>query len=475
MSATATPGEGARPSGTDAGLLSPVWSGTETELRVRDEDWLQAMLDVEVALAKAQAQLDLIPWSVVGPIEAAAHAERLHLVDIARQASGTGNPVVPLVQALTSAVAATDPQSAEYVHLGGTSQDILDSAAMVVSARVLAQVDAKLRTTADGLATLVTEHRATPMAGRTLTQHAVPITFGLKASGWLNLVLDALERVRRVASNLPAQLGGAAGTLAAYDEYAKLTGNGSALAEHALELAAPFAEELGLAEPRGPWHALRTPIADLGSVLSFVSGALGKFAADVRVLSRTEVGEVAESSAARGGSSAMPQKRNPVLATLILSAARQVPAHAVVLAQGMLGEDERSAGEWHSEWQPLRESLRLTGGAAEAAAQLATGLTVFPERMRANIELSGGTINAERVNVALAPILGKTTANKLLARISRESANGRHSFEELLTTAPELAGRASADFLRELLSPEHYLGATPTLIDGVLRRYREEM
>jgi 3-carboxy-cis,cis-muconate cycloisomerase len=461
--------------GQDTGLLAPVWAGTGAAALVSDEAWLQAMLDVEVALARAQARLGVIPRAAVGPIEAAARAGRFDLAGIAMAAREAANPVVALVQALTAAVAATDPGAAEYVHRGGTSQDILDSAAMVLSAQVLARIEADLRRVATGLATLAGEHRSTPMAGRTLTQHAVPITFGLKAAGWLNLVLDALRRVRQVAAELPAQLGGAAGTLAAYYEYAKLAGPG--LAGNGIELIALFAEELGLAEPALPWHALRTPFADLGSVLTFVAGALGKFAADVQVMTRTEIAELAESGAeAHGTSSAMPQKRNPVLATLVVSAARQVPAYALVLAQGMTGEDERSAGAWHAEWQPLRECLRLVGGAAESAALLAGGLTVFPGRMRANLGLTGGTINAERVNVALAPLLGKAAAKKLLARISAESASGSGTFHELLTAAPELAGRLSGEpSLPDLLDPGRYLGAATELVDRVLWRYRAEL
>jgi 3-carboxy-cis,cis-muconate cycloisomerase len=459
--------------GTDSGLLAPVWAGTDAAELACDEAWLQAMLDVEVALARAQAGLGLIPGTAVDPIAAAARAEHIDLPALAVQARGAANPVVRLVQMLTAAVTERDPGAAEYVHYGGTSQDILDTAAMLVAARVLDRIGVDLSRTAAALADLARRHRLTPMAGRTLTQHAVPITFGLKAAGWLTLVLDAVDRVRRLTDGgLYAQLGGAAGTLASYLEYARVVRGANTEVDHSA-LTARFAAEVGLAEPVLPWHAVRTPLADLAAVLTFVTGAVGKFALDVQGMSRTEVAEVAEPVAEdRGVSSAMPQKRNPVLATLVMSAARQVPGYATVLSQCMLAEDERSAGGWHAEWQPLRECLRLAGGAVGTAAELAEGLLVFPERLRANLDLSGGTIVSERLNVALAPMLGKAAAKKLLARLALRSADDGTSFADLLRDAPELTGALDAEALHALADPEGYLGASAALVDRVLLRYR---
>jgi len=451
--------------GTDSGLLAPVWAGSLTAALVSDEAWLQAMLDVEVALARAQAHLGVIPAGAADSVAAAARVDRIDLPALAVGSRGAANPVVLLVQALTAEVARTDPDAAEYVHRGGTSQDILDSASMLITARVLDVVDLDLVRTAHALARLAERHRATPMAGRTLTQHAVPITFGLKAAGWLTLVVDAIDRVRRLrATGLPAQLGGAAGTLASYAEYATHTGH----VHHGMHLSARFAHELGLPESVLPWHALRTPVADIAAVTAFVTGALGKMALDVQGMSRTEVAEVAEPAAdGRGVSSAMPQKQNPVLATLVMSAARQVPLYATVLAQSMLSEDERSAGGWHAEWQPLRECLRLTGGAAATAAELAEGLQVFPERLSANLHLTGGTIVSERLTVALAPLLGKGGAKKLLARIALDTAR---PFDQALLAAPELEGFDTANLYR-LLDPAEYLGSCDALVDRALARY----
>ncbi|WP_432839353.1 class-II fumarase/aspartase family protein [Dactylosporangium sp. CA-092794] len=454
---------------TDSGLLAPVWAGTDAACLVSDEAWLQAMLDVEVALARAQARLGVVPPSALTAIAEAARADRLDLVDLAVRARGAANPVVALVQALTAQVARIDPAAAEYVHRGGTSQDILDSAAMVLAARVLAGTERDLLRCADALAGLAREHRSTAMAGRTMAQHAVPITFGLKAAGWLTLVLDALDRVRQLTeSGLPAQLGGAAGTLASYVEYARIAGVPGG-PNHGADLMAAFADELGRPEPVAPWHTIRTPLADIGAVVAFVTGALGKLALDVQGMSRTEVGELAEPAAeGRGVSSAMPQKRNPVLATLIVSAARQTPLCAAALSQALLAEDERSAGGWHAEWQPLREALRLVGGAAATAADLCEGLQVFPDRMRANLDLTGGAVVSERLGAVLAPMLGKATAKKLLGGVALA---GTGPFAQTLSATPELAGRLDAGELVELLDPTRYLGSAQLIVERVVARY----
>ncbi|WP_026423527.1 lyase family protein [Actinokineospora inagensis] len=436
--------------GTDSGLLAPVWAGSTAADLVTDEAWVAAMVEVEVALARAQAKLGVIPEAAAASIAAAA--VDIDVVDLAVKSRGGANPIVAFVTAFTACVA---EDAREYVHRGSTSQDILDSAAMLLTTRVFAAVETDLLRVAAALARLADEHRGSVMAGRTLTQHAVPVTFGLKAAGWLTVVLDAVSRLRAVV--LPAQLGGAAGTLASYVEYA---GDPA----HGLVLSAEFARQLDLVEAVVPWHALRTPYADIGHAGVVVTGALGKFALDVQGMSRTEVGEVVEPSAeGRGVSSAMPQKRNPVLATLVMAAARQVPLYATVLAQSMIAEDERAPGAWHAEWQPLRELLRTVGGAAATAAELAEGLEVFPARLSANLSLTGGTIVSERLNVALAPILGKVEAKKLLARLSREP-----SFSDALRAAPELA---SVD-VEALLDPAGYLGATDALVNRALDRHR---
>ncbi|MFJ9418829.1 3-carboxy-cis,cis-muconate cycloisomerase [Streptomyces sp. NPDC101227] len=441
------------------GLLSPSWAGSAVADRTGDAAYLRAMLDAEAALTRAQAALGLAPESAAAAVTAAAGTP--HSRDLALRARAAGNPVVPLVADLTAAVAARDPDAAAYVHRGATSQDILDTATMLVSARALDAVRADLGRTADALHRTAAGHRDTPMAGRTLTQHAVPTTFGLKAAGWRSLVLDADDRLAAVRAALPAQLGGAAGTLAAFGAYAE-TGP-----DPATRLLAAYAAETGLAEPVLPWHTLRTPVADLAGALAFAAGALGKMAADVLALSRTEIGELAEGGG--GGSSAMPHKANPVRATLIAAAARQVPALAAVLYGSLAAEDERPAGAWHAEWQPLREALRLVGGAARDAAELTDGLRVRPDRMRHNLDLTAGLVVTERLAAALTPLTGRAEARRLVDTAARRTTTeGVDLYEALAHDL--LPGVLPEHRLRQLLDPTAYLGAAGPLVDRALAR-----
>ncbi|MFS4098010.1 lyase family protein, partial [Streptomyces sp. AF1A] len=261
------------PVGVDNGLLAPGWAGSAAAGATSDGAYLRALLDAEAALTRAQATLGLAPAEAAAAVTEAADLARFDPRSLGERARGGGNPVIPLVADLTRAVG--EPYG-PYVHRGATSQDILDTATMLVAARALEPVLADLARTERALARLAAAHRDTPMPGRTLTQHAVPTTFGLKAAGWRSLVLDARDRVCRVRAALPAQLGGAAGTLAAFRAYG---------AEDAGALTQAYAREVGLAAPPLPWHALRTPVADLAGALAFTAGALGKPAEDVLTLS----------------------------------------------------------------------------------------------------------------------------------------------------------------------------------------------
>ncbi|GGX26870.1 lyase family protein [Streptomyces noursei] len=455
--------------GPDTGLLSPVRAGVPVEEAVGDRAWLQAMLDAEAALARAQATLGTVPPAAAAAISRAARAELLDARALALAARETANPVVGLVQALTRTVAAADPAAAEYVHRGSTSQDVLDTGAMLVCRRALALIRADLVRTAAELASLAERHRDTVAAGRTLALHAVPTTFGLKAAGWRQLVLDAENRLAAVQRTLPVSLGGAAGTLAGYLAYASLDGELADADGYLDRLVGEFAAETALARQRLPWHALRTPIADAGAALAFTAGALGKLAADVQVLTRTEIGEVTEpTGAGRGGSSAMPHKRNPVLTTLIRSAAQQVPVIATGLTQCLISEDERSAGAWHAEWLLLRECLRLAGGAAYTAAELAAGLVVRPDRMRVNLDRTGSQVVTERLAAVLAPRLGKARAKELLTRASATADRQGRSLAEVLRGLPEVTGHLDEKALESLLDPTDYTGAAGPLVTRAL-------
>jgi 3-carboxy-cis,cis-muconate cycloisomerase len=314
---------------------------------VSDPAWLRAMLSAEAALARARG-LDELADSIAGAT--------LDVRAIGREAAASGNPVVPLVSALRARLG-------EEVHSGATSQDILDTASMLVARGALAALREDLGGAADAAARLAAEHRATPIAGRTLMQQAVPTTFGLKAAGWM-AALDA-SAAALGALRFAAQLGGPAGTLA--DE----------------GLVARYAAALDLDAPLLPWHTDRTRIAALASALGTACGVVAKVAGDVVLLAQTEVGEVSE--AAPGGSSSMPHKRNPIAAISARACARQAPGLVATLLASMEQEHERAAGAWHAEWRPLRELLVSTGSAAAWLRSCLEGLRVNPERMRANL------------------------------------------------------------------------------------------
>ncbi|WP_037677766.1 lyase family protein [Streptomyces griseus] len=453
----------------DVGLLSPVRAGTPIEAAVCDQAWLQAMLDAEAALARAQARLGTLPGPAAVAITKAAEADRIDPRRIALAARDTANPVVRLVRAFTEVVASDAPDAAEYVHRGSTSQDILDTAAMLIADRAVRLIRQDLARAAEALADLAARNRDTVMAGRTLALQAVPTTFGLKAAGWRQLILDADLRLGRLLdSGLPVALGGAAGTLAGYLEYAQ-TAEGD-LGGYVDAFVDAFAEETGLARPVLPWHTLRTPMADLAAALAFTAGALGKMAIDVQTLARTEIAEVTEpTGAGRGRSSAMPHKRNPVLSTLMRSAAMQVPALSTALTQCLASEDERSGGAWHAEWLLLRECLRLTGGAAHTAAELAEGLQARAHRMRSNLDLTGGQVVSERIVAVLAPVIGTAAAKRLLARATEATERTGRRLSEVLAESAELDGRLDADELTELCDPANYTGAAGKLVDRALK------
>ncbi|MGW2647885.1 3-carboxy-cis,cis-muconate cycloisomerase [Streptomyces sp. NPDC001393] len=435
------------------GLLAPEWALSDAATETSDHAYLRALLDAEAALTRAQAALGLAPAEAAAAVTEAAAPERFDLRDLAARTPAGGNPVIPLVADLTRAVG---EEYGPYVHRGATSQDIMDTATMLVAARTLGLVLAGLSRTERALAGLAAGHRETVMPGRTLTQHAVPTTFGLKAAGWRSLVLDARDRVTRVREALPAQLGGAAGTLAAFRAYG---------ARDATALTAAYAREVGLAAPTLPWHTLRTPVADLAGCLAFATGALGKLAVDVLTLSRTEIGEVSEGSG--GGSSAMPHKANPVRATLLLATARRAPQLAATLYGSLAAEDERPAGAWHAEWEPLRDLLRLAGGAAAHAAELAEGLRVHPAAMRRNLGITRGLIVSERLSAALSPVLGRARAKELLTELARRAHAEDRPLRELLAEQAELK---DVD-LDDLCAPAHYTGFAGTLTDRALERH----
>jgi 3-carboxy-cis,cis-muconate cycloisomerase len=447
-----------------SGLFTPLFVPDRLAEALSDAAWLQAMLDAEGALARAGAQAAVVPLDAAEAIVAKCFAGHFDAAALGREGRAAGNPVPPLVRALTAAVQEDGgDDAAGYVHWGATSQDVLDTAAMLVARRALSLVVADLGGVAAACASLAREHRDTLIAGRTLLQQALPVTFGLKAAGWLVAVLDARRRLVAIRDDgLAVQLGGAAGTLAS------LGGAGETV-------LGAFAAELGLPEPVVPWHTARGRIGELAGALAVAAGALGKIARDVILLAQTEVGEAAEpGGGGRGGSSTLPHKRNPIGAVRAEACARRVPALAGVLLAAMPQEHERAAGAWHAEWEPLTEALALTGGAAAALREVVEQLEVHPARMRENLDATGGLLLAERVTMAVARQAGRLDAHAAVQAACERVAAGGEPLREELLAEPVVREHVAPAELDALLDPAGYLGAAGAFVDRALAAHERE-
>ncbi|MEU5566502.1 3-carboxy-cis,cis-muconate cycloisomerase [Micromonospora musae] len=441
-----------RPSSSPSdGLLGGLSGVPDVDAELTDRSLLQAMLDAEAALARAAAEYGVLPASAAEAIAAHCHAERYDPVSLGRAADATGNPVVPLVRELTAAV----PEHARaWVHVGATSQDILDTALVLVTVRATEPLLRHLDIAADATARLADTHRGTVLVARTLGQQAAPTTFGLKAAGWLVGLVEARARLVSARALLPAQLGGAVGTLAA-------------LGPAGLAVSDRYAERLGLATSPLPWHTRRQPLLDLTAALGGLLAATGKAAVDVGLLAQTEVGEVAEGGAGRGGSSALPHKRNPVDSVLVTAAARRGAGLVATLFATAVQEHERAAGAWHAEWEPLLDLLHVTGGAAARSARMLSGLRVRPERMRANLDETGGLVLAEAVAARLAPLLGRGAAHDLVSR-----AASRPPLRAALLADPEIRAHLSEQEIDEALDPHGWLGSADRFVERALAAHR---
>jgi 3-carboxy-cis,cis-muconate cycloisomerase len=423
---------------------------------------LQAMLEVEAALAEAEASLNIIPEDAARAIRAAARSDLYDIAALEAAAERAGNPAIPLVRELTGRVAATDVQASRYVHWGATSQDVIDTAMVLQLREAVPAVIADLGRAADAAAAQARRHAATIMAGRTWLQQATPITFGLKAAGWV----DALDRTasslrHALAGALMLQFGGASGTLAA-------------LGEHGPAVTAAVAARLGLGVPAIPWHAHRDRFAALACAMGVATGTAGKIARDLALMAQTEIAEAHEPSGAGGGSSTMPQKQNPVRAGIAIAAAVRVPGLVATMLSAMPQEHERGIGGWQAEWDTLPDIVALAGDAARALAGALEDLVVEPERMRHNLDATGGLIMAEAIAMRLAPALGKMEAHDRLERAARVAAAESRAFVEVLAGDPIVSGALDPSELTRALSPEHYLGSAAAFVDAVLDRHRKE-
>jgi 3-carboxy-cis,cis-muconate cycloisomerase len=408
-------------------------------------------------------------------VASAAEAGRYDVVDIAFRAQGGGNPVIPLLADLRKHVQALDTAEVgalKAVHTSLTSQDVLDTALMVLARNTVEAILADLKATTAALAVLAERQADTLCVGRSLTQHSLPFTFGLRAAQWFHGVAAAGRQLESL--ELPVQFGGAAGTLAAG------TALTSGTASSPFNLADALAAQLGLAAAPAPWHTNRLAVTALGNALASVLDAFGKIAADVLLLSRPEVAELAEPRAAgRGVSSAMPQKQNPVLSVLVRSAALQAPQLAAQLhLAAATFNDERPDGAWHTEWPALRQLLRLALGAAGQGKELAEGLQVFPDAMRRNLDLAGPLLLAEGVGAAVAPLLedkdGRTGKEQLQAVADRTlqvpAAEQTGTYRRLLREAIP-TGQVTDLRLEQLLDPASYLGQASEISRRILAAF----
>jgi 3-carboxy-cis,cis-muconate cycloisomerase len=444
--------------GRGDGLFGALFGSPAIAAVVGDRAWLVAMLDVERALAVAGERAGVVPARAAADIAAACDPERFDIDDLGSRALRSGNPVVPLAAELEARVA---DEARPYVHLGATSQDILDTAMSLIARRALDVILDDLTAIAETCAALASTHRATVMAARTLLQQAAPTTFGLRCAGWLMAIDESRASVGAVRDQvLAVQLGGAVGTLASLD------GAGIAVTHH-------LAVELGLVEPTLPWHTNRVRVAELATTLGIVAGVLGKIALDVELLAQTELAEVTvEGALGAGGSSTLPHKRNPVSAVLTTAMVRRIPGLVGTVLSAMPQEHERAAGNWHAEWETITELLRLVGAAAAQTRAMLGGLQVDASRMRAGVELTRGLIMAESVATRLARSLGRGRAHELVERCCREAVAGNRPLRDVLLAEPAVGDHLSADEVVRALEPDAYLGVSDALIDRALAAHR---
>jgi 3-carboxy-cis,cis-muconate cycloisomerase len=444
-------------------LLDPLFRSAALDALFSDRARVQRMLDFEAALARAEARVGIIPSAAAAAIEKKCLAELIDFPRLANAAALAGNLAIPLVKQLTSLVAHDDEESSRFVHWGATSQDVIDTGFILQLREALKLICADLDRLSCNSAELTLVFRATPLAGRTWMQHALPTTFGFKVAGWL----DALNRHRSRFANIQRrtrvlQFGGGVGTLAA------LEGKG-------LDVAQALARELHLELPDIPWHSHRDRIAEVATTFGLLAGTLGKIARDISLHAQTEIAELSEPVAeGRGGSSTMPHKRNPVTAAVVLSAATRVPALVSTMLSAMVQEDERGLGGWHAEWECLAEIITLSGGALHHLTKTLPGLAIDSQKMHENLGLTNGLIFAEAVTMALGSKIGRLQANQLVEADCHRALAERKDLRAILAQDPEIARHLSSSDLDRLFDHRQYMGVADLLIDRVLSSHQNQ-
>ena len=447
----------ARPSNR---LFDAYFTGRDMREVFSDRGRVQGMLDFEAGLARAEAAVGVIPAAAVAPIEAACKADLYDFDALGEAIVSAGNSAIPLVKMLGKRIAAQDADAERFVHMGATSQDVMDTGLVLQLRAALVLLEADLAQLGTTLAAQAQRHAATPMAGRTWLQHATPVTLGMKIAGWLGAVTRHRQRLAELKPRLLVlQFGGASGTLAA-------------LGANALPVAEALAQTLDLTLPEQPWHTQRDRLVEFASVLGLIAGSLGKLGRDVSLLMQTEAAEVFEPSApGKGGSSTMPHKRNPVGAAVLICAATRVPGLLSTMFAAMPQEHERSLGLWHAEWETLPEICCLVSGALQQALLFAQGLEVDAERMGRNLDLTQGLVLAEAVSIVLAQRMGRDTAHHLLEQCCKRAvAEGRH-LRAVLGDDEQVSAQLSASELDRLLDPAHYLGQAQTWVERAVAEH----
>ena len=436
----------------DSAIFGPLFSDEEINAIFTDAAYVQALVEVEIALARAEARLGVIPAKAAQQI-AATRADRVDVAALGKGTIRSGFPIVALVQELRKQAGA---DAAPFVHWGATTQDIMDTACVLQVRAAIETFKSRLRGIVQCLSELADKHRATVLAGRTHGQQALPITFGVKVAAWLAPLLRHGRRLDEISARLfVVQFGGAAGTLAA-------------LGDKGLAVAQALADELKLTAPEMPWHAQRDNFVEFAGWLSLVTGSLAKMAQDIILMAQTEVGEVSESAEeGRGGSSTMPQKSNPITSELIVAAARSNAALLSALHNAQIQEHERATHGWQMEWLALPQMIMLTGGGLKHALYLARNLQVDTEAMRANIARANDVILAEGAVFALAKSMPRQKAEELVKRACGAAVSEN---KPLIEVVKRLAGdsvkKGEIDW-QALAEPRNYLGATEEIIDRV--------
>lgn len=421
------------------------------------EAYLSTMLRFEAALAQAQAEQGMIPQVAADSISRCCTLDHIDIPSLIPAIGLAGNPNIPLVKQLTAAVKQLDSEASKYVHLGATSQDVIDTALMIQVKAALILIQKDLEQLLNQLHQLAETHRHSIMAGRSFLQHARPITFGYKVATWMDGLIRSFQRIDQVLKqNLVLQFGGAVGTLAGFGD-------------KALPVASSLAQKLDLALPPISWHTQRDRLGEVAITLGILTGNLGKMAKDISLLMQTEVAEVFEpSGVGKGGSSTMPHKRNPVGCVAILAAAQRSPGLLSTLFQSLPQDHERATGQWHAEWLPLIELCKITAGALQQALNMTNGLEVDTQRMLHNLELTNGLIYAENLSLALAEKMGKAAAHEHVEGLCKEVASTQAHLKSLASADPIVSKYLNSSGIDQLFNPANSLGDCDRLIDAVL-------